>query len=78
MMSCHCSLKTCRDWTRSNEVVAPPMCLRWKTARGARVVENFYEVRAPDSAEGVQFETPAEWAERYPTEQAWRLRKVGV
>ncbi|MBT4098096.1 MAG: class I SAM-dependent methyltransferase [Gemmatimonadetes bacterium] len=39
------------------------------------VVEDFYEVRAPDSATGVQFETPAEWAKRYPTEQAWRLRK---
>lgn len=41
------------------------------------VVEDFHEVQAPADATGEQFETPAEWAKRYPSEQAWRLRKPG-
>jgi SAM-dependent methyltransferase len=39
------------------------------------VVDDFYEVRAPASATGQRFETPADWARRFPSEQAWRLSK---
>ena len=38
------------------------------------VVEDFFEVQPPPDAEGEQFGTPAEWARRFPSEQAWRLR----
>ncbi len=40
------------------------------------IVEDFVEIRAPDSADGEQFGTSAEWARRFPSEQAWRLRKL--
>ena len=40
------------------------------------VVEEFFEIQAPPEATGEQFETPAEWAKRYPSEQAWCLRKI--
>ena len=39
------------------------------------VIEDFYEVQAPPEATGEQFETSADWAKRFPSEQAWRLRK---
>lgn len=40
------------------------------------VVEDFHEIQAPEEATGEQFAIPAEWARRYPSEQAWRLRKL--
>ena len=41
------------------------------------VIEDFYEVQAPADAMGEQFGISADWAQRYPLEQAWRLRKPG-
>lgn len=38
-------------------------------------VLDFFEVQAPPEAEGVRFSIPAEWAKRYPSEQAWVARK---
>lgn len=38
-------------------------------------VVDFFEVQAPDDADGVRFSIPAEWAKRYPSEQAWVVRK---
>jgi len=38
-------------------------------------VEDYQEVRAPDTATGTQFWIPAEWSQRYPSEQVWWLRK---
>lgn len=39
-------------------------------------VEDYVEVRAPDTAAGEEFWMPAEWSQRYPCEQVWFLRKV--
>ena len=39
------------------------------------VVEDFWEVQAPEGASDTPFFTPAEWSRRYPSEQAWRVRK---
>jgi len=39
-------------------------------------VERFLEVKAPDSAQGEEFGSDAEWAKRFPAEQAWWLRKA--
>jgi SAM-dependent methyltransferase len=38
-------------------------------------VLDFFEVQAPDDAEGARFSIPAEWARRFPSEQAWVVRK---
>ena len=39
-------------------------------------VEDFWEIQAPPEATGTRFFTTAEWSRRYPSEQAWRLRKA--
>ncbi len=39
------------------------------------VVERFWEIQAPPDAEGTRFFATAEWAKRFPSEQAWRLRR---
>ena len=39
------------------------------------VIEEFLELQAPADAVGDQFGIPAHWARRYPSEQAWCLRK---
>ena len=38
-------------------------------------VIDYFEVRAPDSATGVNETVTADWARRFPSEQVWRLRK---
>jgi len=38
-------------------------------------VADFREIQAPVDAEGVRFGVTAEWARRYPSEQAWILRR---
>lgn len=38
-------------------------------------VLGYHEIRAPQSATGTAGAVPAEWAKRWPSEQAWRLRK---
>lgn len=38
-------------------------------------VDDYYEIRAPESASGVEFTIDAEWAKRYPSEQVWKLIK---
>lgn len=38
-------------------------------------VFDFREVQAPATATGDRFAVTAEWAQRYPSEQTWRLRK---
>jgi SAM-dependent methyltransferase len=38
-------------------------------------VVDFFEIQAPASAEGVRFWVDAAWARRFPSEQAWVLRK---
>jgi SAM-dependent methyltransferase len=40
-------------------------------------VLDFQELRAPDTADGLSFAIPAEWAKRWPSEQVWKLRKRG-
>jgi ubiquinone/menaquinone biosynthesis C-methylase UbiE len=40
-------------------------------------VLDFWEIQAPADAEGPRFGISVEWANRFPSEQAWRLRKVG-
>lgn len=44
-------------------------------ATGFEIVD-FFEIQAPADAQGVQFSIPAEWAKRYPSEQAWIARKT--
>lgn len=39
-------------------------------------VLDFREIQAPPGADGVHFGIPAEWARRYPSEQAWVVRKL--
>ena len=39
------------------------------------VVERFLEIKAPDTARGESFGSDAKWAQRFPAEQAWWLRK---
>jgi SAM-dependent methyltransferase len=38
-------------------------------------VLDFQELRAPESAGGLSFAVPADWAKRWPSEQVWKLRK---
>ena len=38
-------------------------------------VVDYIEVQAPPSATGQEFQAPAEWAKRWPAEQAWKLEK---
>ena len=38
-------------------------------------IEDYVEVRAPESAEGTAFWMPAEWSRQFPSEQVWFLRK---
>ncbi len=38
-------------------------------------IDNYVEVKAPDSAEGTQFWMPADWSKNYPSEQVWWLRR---
>lgn len=38
-------------------------------------VEAYYELQAPPMSEGSPFGTPAAWSKKFPSEQAWRLRK---
>jgi SAM-dependent methyltransferase len=40
-------------------------------------VLDFQELRAPETADGLSFAIPAEWAKRWPSEQVWKLRKRG-
>lgn len=40
-------------------------------------VVRYWEVQAPADAAGERFGISAEWARRFPCEQAWRLRKRG-
>jgi hypothetical protein len=40
------------------------------------LVERFLEIKAPDTAQGEAFGSHAEWAQRFPAEQAWWLRKL--
>ena len=44
-------------------------------AESGLFVERFLEVKAPASAHGEEFGSDAEWAKRFPSEQAWWLRK---
>ena len=39
------------------------------------VVENYLELAAPAHANGSPFGVSAAWAQRYPSEQVWMLRK---
>ena len=45
-------------------------------AANGLIVERFLEVKAPDSAQGEEFGSDAEWAKRFSAEQAWWLRKA--
>ena len=45
-------------------------------AESGLFVERFLEIKAPASAHGEEFGSDAEWAKRFPSEQAWWLRKV--
>ena len=38
-------------------------------------VVDFLEIQAPESADGTRFSIPAEWAKKYPSDQAWIVRK---
>lgn len=38
-------------------------------------VVDYVEVQAPEWAEGQEFEATADWAKRWPAEQAWKLRR---
>ena len=38
-------------------------------------VEDYHEIFAPDDASGEHFSCPADWAQKYPNEQVWKLRK---
>ncbi|HVR31762.1 MAG TPA: class I SAM-dependent methyltransferase [Acidimicrobiia bacterium] len=40
-------------------------------------VDGFYEIQAPDDVDDVRFGIDPEWARKYPSEQAWIVRKVG-
>jgi hypothetical protein len=40
------------------------------------VVEGFWEIQAPDDVQGTRFFATADWARRFPSEQAWRLRRA--
>ncbi len=40
------------------------------------VVEEFFELQAPAAAADTQFGVDADWARRFPSEQAWCLRKT--
>jgi len=48
--------------------------MRLFRATGFEVLD-FWEIQAPESSEGEQFWVPAEWARKWPSEQAWRLRR---
>ena len=39
-------------------------------------VVDYFELQAPPDAEGLRFWVTAEWAKRFPAEQAWILRKL--
>jgi SAM-dependent methyltransferase len=41
---------------------------------GLEVVD-FLELQAPESAQGMPFVVPADWAKKYPSEIVWKLRK---
>ncbi len=38
-------------------------------------VFDYIEIQAPPSASGTKFTVTADWAQRFPSEQVWRLRK---
>lgn len=38
-------------------------------------VEDFLEIQAPGSGQKLRFFTTADWARRFPSEQAWKVRK---
>ena len=38
-------------------------------------VLDYWEIGAPDDATATQYWVPADWARKWPSEQAWRLRK---
>ncbi len=40
-------------------------------------VRDYRELYAPETASGIRFPIPAEWAKRYPCEQVWRVEKAG-
>jgi SAM-dependent methyltransferase len=54
--------------------LAPSAWMRLFRETGFDVVD-FLELRAPESASEDRFCIPADWAKRWPSEQAWRLRK---
>ncbi len=39
-------------------------------------VVDFRELQAPEHSEGTPFAVPAEWAQQYPSEIVWKLRKA--
>lgn len=39
-------------------------------------VLDYLELRAPESAHGTPYRSPAEWAKRWPYEHVWKLRKL--
>ncbi|MBT4522183.1 MAG: class I SAM-dependent methyltransferase [Halieaceae bacterium] len=39
-------------------------------------VIDYLELQAPQGASGTQFGIPGEWAEKWPSEQVWKLRKL--
>ena len=41
-------------------------------------VQRYLELYAPESAYGTRYSVPAEWAERYPSEQVWWLTKTDL
>ena len=38
-------------------------------------VVDYFEIQAPESADGTSFWVEADWARRFPAEQAWILEK---
>jgi len=44
-------------------------------ARIGFAVERYEELYAPETATGVHFSQPADWAKLYPSEQVWVLRR---
>jgi SAM-dependent methyltransferase len=39
-------------------------------------VVDYLELKAPDDASETRFSSPADWSQRWPSEQVWKLRKI--
>ena len=39
-------------------------------------IEDLIEIQAPEGAEPIDEHVPVEWARRWPSEEAWKVRKV--